>query len=224
MAEKSTAEESDRGRARYPLFKDPEGYLRLRQPGGVLGVVKNMGEHRALGACLRDLGDLVTVLDIPCGPGRLFPYYRRRGLCVTGADFGTEMLAAAVRCRAKLGLAGGDCRADAFCLPWRDDAFDCVISVRFAYYFERLRRLALLEELARVASRGIVVQVKIAYGMMNVARRVTGRAKKRNRGKLLLEKREILADFADAGLEVVRIAPLSHLRSDRAFVAARPRR
>ena len=210
----------------YPRFSDPKKYLKLRQPPGALGVLKALSERRALDGCLDRLeraaapGRIGFILDIPCGPGRLYRCYRDRGFHVVGADLGPEMLDEAARLRRELDLPGAECRTDAFHLPWPDDSFDTVISVRFAYYFDQPQRIALIRELARVSRHGIVVQVKIAYSMFSRIRKLTGKAARRNRGKFLQQRDEIIDDFRRAGLAVERIAPLSRLRSDRAFVLA----
>ena len=205
----------------YPLFEDPERYLALRQPGGLAGALKTRSEWAALASCLRELQGAALVLDVPCGPGRLYRYFLQRGRRVVGGDFDPKMLSSASRVRRTLDLQGVDCRADAFRLPWRDGAFDCAVSVRFAYYFARPERVALLAELARVSRMGIVVQYKINYSLLSRLRRLTGKARKRNRGKFLLARREIVEDFREAGLGVDRVAPISLAGSDRAFVLSK---
>jgi SAM-dependent methyltransferase len=207
---------------RYPIFHDPEGYLKLRQPPGLAGIMKACSERRALGSCLQRIVGIDSLLDVPCGPGRLFPYYRERGYRVVGLDMSPEMILAASQLRRDLGLRGFDFRADAFHLPYPEDAFDCVVSVRFAYYFERSKRVELLRELTRVSRLGIIVQLKINYSLLSRSRRWRGKASRRGRGKILLSKREIFEDFLEANLKVERIAPLSIFGSDRAFVLARP--
>ena len=68
----------------------------------------------------------------------------------------------------------------------------------------------------------LLLQMKINYSLLSRTRRWRGKASRRNRGKFLLSKGEIFEEFLEAGLVVERVAPLSILGSDRAFVLARP--
>ncbi len=212
-----------RDQANNPLFANPEGYLKLRQKKGILGAMKIWSERKALFACLKQIPNVTTMLDIPCGPGRAFPYYQERGYQVMGMDFSPQMSAAATKYQQQLGLTGMVCRGDAFRLPFVDNTFDTVVSVRFSYYFERAQRIALIRELARVSRQAIVVQVKIDYSLHSRSRKWRGKSKSTNRGKFMLSKNEINQEFAEAGMEVMHLAPLSRIGSDRAFVLARPK-
>ncbi|MDP6850976.1 MAG: class I SAM-dependent methyltransferase [Planctomycetota bacterium] len=211
-----TDEPAPRDQEGNPLFQNPEAYLELRQKSGFLGAMKVWSERRALFSCLDKLSGVKTMLDIPCGPGRAFPYYHERGFHVVGIDFSPQMSGAATAFRGKLGIPGIVCRGDAFRLPFEDNAMDTVVSVRFSYYFDRQKRIELYKELSRVSKQGFVVQVKIDYSLHSISRKLRG--KNKNKDKFMQSKREIHEEFAAAGLKVRRIAPLSLLGSDRAFV------
>ena len=95
-----------------------------------------------------------SVLDVPCGTGRLDALLRRRFRDVNGADRSGAMLSVYRR--------GGPGRvaelADAFDLPWDDGSFDWVVSHRLLHHMRSdERRTALLRSLARVARRGVIV-------------------------------------------------------------------
>src|SRR5690554_6924829 len=91
-------------------------------------------EDRALREAMRDLSSGAKVLDIPCGTGRFFPYYRERGFLYWGEDISEDMLA-----QARKAQRDGEnvCRAgDIFNIDRADNAFDAVVCVRFLNLIE----------------------------------------------------------------------------------------
>ncbi len=79
----------------YPLFKNPKEYLAFRKGGIFAAPVKQWAERHTLDRCLKGIKDIHTVCDCPCGPGRLFPYWQKKGFNLIGADLSDEMVAAA---------------------------------------------------------------------------------------------------------------------------------
>lgn len=56
---------------------------------------KWIGEDRKVKKYLNDLSEGTSILDIPCGTGRFFPFYRERGFKVLGMDISPDMIAEA---------------------------------------------------------------------------------------------------------------------------------
>ena len=79
---------------KYPVFRNPDAYMKMRHQATLTGWLKLRTEFRALDRCLAELADVRTICDVPTGPGRLFPYWRRRGYAVRGFDYSDEMVAA----------------------------------------------------------------------------------------------------------------------------------
>ena len=108
-------------------------------------------ERRLVARALRLTGRPATVLDLPAGTGRLEPVLAEQAGLVIGADRSWRMLHQEGR-YATRGVV-----TDAVALPFRDDAFDVVVSLRFMGHLPPPVRAAALEEMARVARRRLVV-------------------------------------------------------------------
>jgi hypothetical protein len=80
----------------------------------------------------------------------------------------------------------------------------------------------MLAEFARVARRAVVVQVRFATSAKHVARGLRARVGLARRYRPAQGRAELAAEVAAAGLELVELAPLSRLFSDKALLLARP--
>ena len=203
-----------------PIFEDPEAYLRLRAGRFLSGFLKRKAEERALDVCLRGLDAVRTVCDAPCGPARLFPYWRGRGFRVFGVDLSTPMVEAAAREHRRLDLKGSVRRGDAFLLSdVMRETPDLVASVRFAYYFERIRRAGLLRSLAAVSRRYVLVQYKTTETLKGQIMEMRTRMKPRRPIKYFCSFQQTAEEVREAGLTCLRIVPIREF-SDRVFVLA----
>jgi SAM-dependent methyltransferase len=104
-----------------------------------------------------------SVLDCPCGSGRLIPILKKFGFIVTGADISPGMLEQA---RLHAGPAGENCldEKDELCVTnlfhtgFEDNQFDAVICHRIFQYFTLSQdRLLALAELRRISSGPLIV-------------------------------------------------------------------
>ena len=204
----------------YPLFTNPKAYLRIRRGKFGSGWLKRWFEHRAIDRCLRGIEDIRTVCDAPCGPGRLFRYWRKKSMAVTGVDLSDPMVEAARTAHRELKLQGIVLAGDAFSLSEHlkgSGIPDLVASVRFCYYFESAERIELLRSLARASRRYVLVQYKTMEtmkGRNNLAR------SKRHKGtvrKYFSRHQDIRNEMREAGLDCLKIQPIG-LASDRVFV------
>jgi predicted TPR repeat methyltransferase len=208
--------------ADYPLFVGPEEYMRLRESAYGFGFLKRWFERRAIARCLRRVGQIGTLCDAPCGPGRLFPCWKRWARTVIGVELSDPMVAAAKQYHAAMKLAGSVRKGDVFTLRSSLDCpADLVASVRFAYYFQRPRRLDVLRALAAASRRWVLVQYKTSQtfkGRRNLARAARKSAAGRA-PKFFCTYDEIRAECAEAGLKCLAIERIS-IGSDRVFVLA----
>jgi ubiquinone/menaquinone biosynthesis C-methylase UbiE len=93
-----------------------------------------------------------TLLDAPCGSGRLTPWLERLGCVTTGADVSRSMLE-----RARGACDRRLVQATAAHLPFAGGSFDHVVCCRLLHHLhEPEARLAVVRELVRV-SRGLVI-------------------------------------------------------------------
>lgn len=209
-----------------PLFRNPERYLECRQSPGLLGHLKARSEALALEQCLRAIGSIRSVCDVPCGPGRLFDLWSRHASRIMAFDLAGEMVSAASEAHDRLGLDGEVTLADAFDLDSHMiDRADLVVCIRFAYYFDRPARVALWRALANVSNRHVIIHFKVSgtlRGHLDSLRRALwGRRRKRTRRhpRHVIGRREIEQEVAMAGLRVVKFVRASQL-SYSAYVLA----
>ncbi len=91
------------------------------------------------------------LLDLPAGTGRLAALLAAHAGLVLGADRSREML------RLGAGYRGQAVQADVVALPFRDGAFDAVVSLRLLGHLPPAVRAAALAELARVSRGPLIV-------------------------------------------------------------------
>lgn len=159
------------------------------------------------------------VLDLPCGTGRLLPELATGGYRAVGADVALEMMRAGRRLRSGSPLV----QADAACLPFADDAFDAVVSMRFLFHLAPDDRRRCLVEMRRVARGGLVVgEVRYRWTAKHLGRWLRSRVGLARRYRPSQGRVELARELAAAGLELVHVRPVSRLFSDKAFFLARP--
>lgn len=94
-----------------------------------------------------------TVLDLPCGAGRLHDFLRERAHTVLQADGALAMLREA---RAR-GAAAAGVQADALAMPFADGAVDGVVMFRFLHHLAPAARARAIAEACRTARRFVTV-------------------------------------------------------------------
>lgn len=202
--------------------------MQLREKGGCRGKLKRWLEYSAFDDIFAGHPSIKTLIDVPSGPGRLFPYWKEKGLIVHGLDYSEEMVAASAEMLETLGLEGSAAHADAFNLAETvKEPADIVVSIRFIYYFNRKRRVQLLKSFASVSNRFVLVQYKVRHTLRRTRRKIANYFEpeiesKDHMRQHFVGRHGILRDVEAAGLELVTIRPLSPL-SDRVLVLARKR-
>lgn len=101
-----------------------------------------------------------TVLDIPCGTGRLLPVLLDAGLRVTGADISEEMLAVA-RQRFSGNASVFFQKIDAENMAFSENAFDYVTSYRLMCHLPPEVRTRVLSEMIRVCKKTLVINYHV---------------------------------------------------------------
>jgi SAM-dependent methyltransferase len=158
-------------------------YLRLyaHRDGGeaarVLDLVFAPGELQGVG-----------VLDVACGAGRYLEILTGKGATPVGVDLSPPLLAEARRRLPHVHLVRGDMRR----LPMRDAGFAWSLSLftSFGYFDGVDEHAALARELARVADRGVVVDVPNPAAL----RRSLVPHSERNLGGLLVREKRWLEE------------------------------
>ena len=148
-----------------------------------------------------------SVLDIPCGAGRLYPLLKKKGYRVTGADISAYMVQEAARVHYdRLEVA------DIFETDFLDKEFDLIICHRlFQYFTQADDRRRVLAELHRIANGPVIVSFSCNFAvdfLFYRIRRFCGLSHQRNCRPISFI--HFARDAREAGLEVIR------------WIAARP--
>ena len=173
-------------------------------------------EQALLTRCLQRIGEVRSVADIGCGPGRFWPIISGAVRPPAGSkpdlyasDVSESMLHyARQRFDDGLGerfvLASGSVSA----LPFADSAFDCVVAMRLLHHFgERAARVQALQELTRVAGRFLVVSLWTDgnYKAWRRARLERRRGRRAYQNRFVVPRAVLEGEFRQCGL-----TPLAH--------------
>lgn len=139
-----------------------------------------------------------SLLDVGCGSGWFTRRLAALGLAVTGLDIDPAMLAHARREDPGTGYV----QADALALPFRDAAFDSVVSVTALCFVPDWRRA--LAEMARVARGRVVVGLLNRHGLL-WRRKGRGGGAGGYRGALWHDRRQLGEALASLGLKDARV-------------------
>lgn len=113
-------------------------------------------EHALKNALGRYASEPGTLLDLPCGTGRLFDCMLRQNMRITGGDISDAMMSLAKK------RYGTDARvsfqkADAEKLPFPDREFDYLTSYRLMCHLPPPVRKKVLDEMVRVTKKVLIV-------------------------------------------------------------------
>jgi SAM-dependent methyltransferase len=179
-----------------------------RYDGVHRGRARHRREERAIRRALRDVPAGASVLDLPCGTGRMFPVLHALSYRVTAADASAAMVAFARDAGAQAGWtpAGGVHVASVFDTGFRDDAFDAVLCNRLFHHFaEPEARRAGLAELRRICSGTLVVSFFCALSLDAWRTRRRRSRGKRRSGREAISFGSFRADAEASGLEIIRV-------------------
>lgn len=133
-----------------------------------------------------------TVVDSPCGAGRLWPFLQERGHPVLALDRARAMLLAA-------GAAATRINADATRLPLATRSVAGVVVFRFLHHLPAEIARAVAGEAARVADRFVVVTVFRPWSLHAIWRRLTTTLRGRARTRFAHAPARVIGWLAAAG-------------------------
>lgn len=123
------------------LLEEIENYWDMRSNGFSSAVMEEMSDNGdAIARELRDnlgIEQGYKVLDLGCGPGMLSILLARMGASVTGIDYSSKMVDAAVSNASREGVSCRFLKMDAQELEFGDDEFDAVVSRSVFWALER---------------------------------------------------------------------------------------
>ena len=123
------------------------------------GKRENDATRAALARAIEGIGEIKKILDLACGTGRFSDLFWQKGFLYFGADISMEMMGVLVRDQSSRGTMPPLVQCDAEELPFKDNALDCVLCVRFLNEHIPVRvREKVLKEIRRVSRGWLVVQ------------------------------------------------------------------
>lgn len=132
-----------------------------------------------------------SILDMPCGGGRMTRTLSSAGFRPVAVDFSPWMVLES------LPSARAGVRADGLRLPFRDRAFPAAICFRFLHSVPAAFRIAALRELARVADL-VVLNYLNALSLRNIRCFLTGGRVLKNR----MTEAQAISEVESAGIRV----------------------
>ncbi len=169
-----------------------------------------------LARALKRVGAFGTILDLPCGAGRLTPTLARVADRVVCADLAGPMIdeardATAGIARPRDGLQF--VRSSALRMPFADKSFDVVVCWRLLQHLRNAAdRAALFREMARVARHAVILSFSDSGTWRARFRRLCGRGSDSARSRVVISRQALSEEARQGGL-----VPVAFFRLSSAF-------
>jgi len=109
-----------------------------------------------------------TVLDVPCGSGKVVSGLTSQGFTVTGLDSSSDMLLRIPQADSRnIHIVKGNILA----LPFKDSSFDIVLCHRFLHRIPLSHRGGVLSEIHRVCKESLIVYYGVTSGLTDLITR-----------------------------------------------------
>ena len=168
-----------------------------------LRALKGRHWRRLLARALGPVRDRDSCMDLACGTGYMTGVLRERFRRTIAADVSPAMVAKA-RSRAAVDGAVADARR----LPFADGSVDCVLNCRFMVHFDHQQRTPLLQSMARISRRYLLVNYNHRHTFKAALRRLRwrlGLSQRLSSKDRKCSRAELDAEAEAAGLHVVKI-------------------
>ena len=96
---------------------------------GVRGFLLNYFDNRGLSKALKNIQVGSTILDIPCGTGRITSMLLDKNHIVTGSDISSKMMEVCIDKLSKRSNFKGTFNCDVTDIPCENNSYDCVTSI-----------------------------------------------------------------------------------------------
>jgi 2-polyprenyl-3-methyl-5-hydroxy-6-metoxy-1,4-benzoquinol methylase len=190
----------------YQTAKVAEEYDRVRF-SSLAGRAFNALEKRTIAKAFKGIGRDQSVVDVPCGTGRLAETLLELGFGVTGVDISAAMLSVAERRLERYGDRFSARVADVSALARQcPRSFDAALCARVLMHFPLDEQIAFLGNVAAVVRRWVVLTQSLSTPYQRIRRGV----------KLMLRNR-IPAGYPITNAELARLLQSSGLRETRRF-------
>jgi 2-polyprenyl-3-methyl-5-hydroxy-6-metoxy-1,4-benzoquinol methylase len=187
----------------------------------VPGRIFNALEQRAIRAAFHGLPPSATIVDVPCGTGRLAETLLDNGFRVVGVDISQAMLHVAGRKLARFGARFESIVADVHELAQRaPQRYDAALCARVLMHFELSQQIAFLRSVATLARGRVVFSQSISTAYQRSRRRVKAWLGHRPSAMYPITEAELARLLDGAGLREVRRIRVASLLSEGMFVVA----
>lgn len=195
---------------------DKERFANL--PGRVFDAL----EKRTLRRAFRDVPGESTVVDVPCGTGRLAEALLGFGYTVTGVDISAEMLEVASEKLQRFGPRFSARVGDARELGNSGKQFDAALCARVLMHFPLNEQVEFLRGVAAATKGTVVFSHSLNTPYQRFRRAIKRLLGHRNPVSFPVSEDELKTLIADAGLrEIARYRPM-RLLTEGVFVVTRP--
>ena len=183
---------------------------------------KHANDARLVTGLLEQAGKELHVLDAPTGTGRMVGDLLEAGHRVTGIDLSQPMLHQARSATGSDSSRFRGCLAGEIeRLPFQDDAFDAVISLRFLFHArDPAVRARLLAEFRRV-SPWLIGHVRSRENLKHAGRWLRSQAGLSRRYRPAQGRRELRGELGASGWDLVKCTPVSRIFSDKVLFLAK---
>lgn len=168
------------------------------------GKIEDKLEKTAIEKALSKISGIQTVLDIPCGTGRITEFLLSKGFKLTGLDISGSMIDVAKERLKQFSNLEKLAVGDAENILFGDSSYDLVTSIRFFGHIPHDTKLIVLREFMRISKKYIIV----GYAMKNTIRGYERKLLKGTRMWFPVTKREIFKEANHTGLIVEGIFPI----------------
>lgn len=188
------------------------------------GRVFNALEKRELCRAFASVPKSATILDLPCGTGRLAEALLDEGYRVVGVDIAAPMLEVARRKLARFGDRFQVRVGDARDLAKRESGtYDVALCARVLMHFPLDEQITFLRSVARLAKGTVVFSQSLSTPYQRMRRRVKRVLRNRGPAAYPITDDELAKLLAGAGLREVRRLRLARLVSEAVYVVAEHR-
>lgn len=190
---------------------------------GIKGFLLNYLDKRTLYNALKNLQEGSTILDIPCGTGRITSMLLDNNYVVTGADISREMMGVCTEKLSHFTNFKGAFRCDITNILCKENTYDCVTSIRFfAHLTPSVRKEALIE-ISRISKKYALIEYSIYEYIAQLRRNLENltlqkEKKKRFSENAFISKKELEKDARDAHFKIIDIYAKAPLLFDSFFV------
>jgi len=123
------------------------------------GVQRDKALRIAMARALEFVPGVRTILDLPCGTGRFTSFFCDRGLRYFGTDIAREMLDVLIGDHSVKNPSLTLIQSDGEMLSFKDNAFDCVVSIRLFQLIPQSVKVQVLKEMRRVSNQWLIVEL-----------------------------------------------------------------